>query len=254
MKPLRRERIIRYGQTGVWLSQSKEYSNWLTESTSSLFWLSGIPGAGKTVLTTAVIDDLLLRHSAGQTSVRFFFCEYDNQTTLLARAVLGCLARQCLSEENLSNSIEAKIQALIAGTLPEAEALKNILQEIADTSGTYFIVIDGLDECSLEERQNILKILKKIALSSSSVLKIFLSSRQDVGMELERIFGSYYHRTMDCKENCADIGMYVENAIEERTSTGQLAVGDPNLLVAIRNALVDGAHGMSVQMGFVLSH
>jgi len=252
VKPLRRERVKRYGQTSVWLSKSKEYSDWLTDSLFPLFWLSGIPGAGKTVLATAIIDNLLLRHSPGQRQILLLRVRQFNNSTY--QTVLGCLARQCLSEEKLSDSLEARIQALVEGTLPEAEALKDLLQEIVEISGTDFIVIDGFNECSLEECQKILKVLKKIALSSPSMLKIFISSRQEVGMELEQIFGSYYHRTADCRENYADIGRYIETALEEKASTGQLVVVDPKLLVTIHNALVEGAHGMSVQAGFVLSH
>ncbi len=218
----------------------------MADPDSSLFWLSGIPGAGKTVLTAAIIDDLSLRCQPSQTGVSLFFCEYDNQTTLLTRTILGCLARQYLTVETLSGSLEVKIRALIKGTLSEVDALKDLLQENLGAPGTHFIVIDGFDECSLEDRDTILDVFRRITASSSSVLKIFLSSRQDVRMNIERTFMSCYHRTMSCTELYADIATYIELAIEEKISSRQLSVGDPNLLPVIHHALTEGAHGMSV--------
>lgn len=218
----------------------------MADPDSSLFWLSGIPGAGKTVLTAAMIDDLSLRRQPSQTGVSFFFCEYDYQTTLLARTILGCLARQNLTVETLSDSLEAKIWALIEGTPTDVDVLKDILQESLSAPGTHFIVIDGFDECSLQDLDTILEAFQWITASRSSVLKIFLSSRQDVRMNIARKFISYYHRIMSCTELDADIATYIEVAIEEKISSRQLSVGDPNLLPVIYHALTEGAHGMSV--------
>ncbi|RYP68408.1 hypothetical protein DL771_006672 [Monosporascus sp. 5C6A] len=43
--------------TGKWLLDSEEYQNWLNASKQTLFY-PGIPGAGKTILASIVIDDL----------------------------------------------------------------------------------------------------------------------------------------------------------------------------------------------------
>lgn len=216
----------------------------MADPDSSLFWLSGIPGAGKTVLTAAIIDDLSLRRQPSQTGVRFFFCEYDNQTTLLTRNILGCLARQHLTVETLSDSLEARIRTLIEGTLSDVDALKDLLQESLGTLGTHFIVIDGFDECSVQDRNMILGVLNRITQTSSSVLKMFLSSRQDVATNIEQIFDSYYYKQIDCAELHADIATYIEVALEEKIFCRQLVVGDPNLLAVIHRALTEGAHGM----------
>ncbi|ESZ94138.1 hypothetical protein SBOR_5492 [Sclerotinia borealis F-4128] len=41
-----------------WLLNSKEYTEWRWSSLSSIFWLSGIAGSGKSFLVSSVIDDL----------------------------------------------------------------------------------------------------------------------------------------------------------------------------------------------------
>ncbi|EEB95754.1 hypothetical protein MPER_05225, partial [Moniliophthora perniciosa FA553] len=44
--------------TGQWLLQSQIYNEWKNDSTSSLLWLHGIPGAGKSKLVSIAVEDL----------------------------------------------------------------------------------------------------------------------------------------------------------------------------------------------------
>lgn len=59
--PLKRERKKRYGSTSHWISATKKYDKWLRDNSYATFWLSGILCSGKSVLTAAVVDDLLGR-------------------------------------------------------------------------------------------------------------------------------------------------------------------------------------------------
>ena len=43
--------------TGTWITRSDEYQEWKNGS-SRLFWLHGIPGAGKTILFSYVVEDI----------------------------------------------------------------------------------------------------------------------------------------------------------------------------------------------------
>lgn len=44
--------------SGQWLLNNRAYSYWRASPVSSVLWLHGIPGSGKTELATSVIDDL----------------------------------------------------------------------------------------------------------------------------------------------------------------------------------------------------
>src|SRR5947209_377555 len=48
----------RQAGTGQWLLKSTEYQTWLNSGKQTLF-CPGIPGAGKTILTSIVVDDLI---------------------------------------------------------------------------------------------------------------------------------------------------------------------------------------------------
>ena len=60
---------------------------------------------------------------------------------------------------------------------------------VADISQPHYIVIDGLDECSKSDQDEILAVLCAVSLSSQST-KIFLASREDVGKEIHQAFES----------------------------------------------------------------
>ncbi|PMD13353.1 hypothetical protein NA56DRAFT_424133 [Hyaloscypha hepaticicola] len=42
-------------QTGRWFTEGENFSNWL-EQPNSLLWLHGIPGSGKTILCSEIIE------------------------------------------------------------------------------------------------------------------------------------------------------------------------------------------------------
>ena len=52
--------------TGQWLLDSEEYQEWLKTKKQTLF-CPGIPGAGKTILTSIVVNDLNERFSGDST-------------------------------------------------------------------------------------------------------------------------------------------------------------------------------------------
>src|SRR4051794_26026815 len=75
--------------TGQWLLNSEEFQTWLNASKTTLF-CPGIPGAGKTILTSIVIEDLYERYeTAGMAYIYFDFRHLEEQrmTVLLASLV-----------------------------------------------------------------------------------------------------------------------------------------------------------------------
>ena len=210
--PLRRERKKRYGKTGLWLSECREYQDWLHDDKFGFFWLSGILGSGKTVLTTAVIDDLLNQPSQKHIHVAFFLCQHDNAASLEARTILGCLLRQFLTVENMSDAVENQLLQLSKGSSSDPEALDSLFSELLDAVRTDspVIVIDAFDEVPRSERDVLLSILSQAWSFTRSCVKILISSRQDIRRELETTFPDQYRRTMSCSEVDTDITTYID--------------------------------------------
>jgi hypothetical protein len=226
------------------MAENKHFKDWLNDTKYDPFWLSGILGSGKSVVCAATLDHLLCMSRSGNDHIAFFFCQFDNADSLMARTILGALIRQCLSADALSQTVEAKLIKVFKGVSPGAEDLEEIFLEVARTSKAIRIVIDGLDECSRPARMVVLKLLHRLILSSESIVKVFLSSRDSMIGDIATVFDTCQQLTMDCEEARADISLYVNGIIEEKIEAGELEVGSVQLVQDIRNALVQESSGM----------
>ncbi|KAH8592594.1 hypothetical protein B0O99DRAFT_743497 [Bisporella sp. PMI_857] len=247
---LKRIRKKRYCTTSSWLRETKAFKDWLNDTNSSTLWLSGILGSGKSVVTAAAIDDLLCRPWKSNDHISFFFCEFDNASSLTAWTILGTLIRQCLSTNTLSKAIEDRLKELFKDLPPDAEDLEPLLHDIAATSGTMIFVIDGFDECAGSDGILVLRILHHFISSSRSTIKIFLSSRENVIGDIARTFDISQHVAMDCDEASTDIPTYVNSVVAEKIENGELIIGNIRLIQDIQNALVKGANGMFLWVAF----
>jgi hypothetical protein len=62
--------------TGQWLLDSPEFQTWLNTENQTLF-CPGIPGAGKTILTSIVVEELTTRFSNDPTiGIAYIYCNF----------------------------------------------------------------------------------------------------------------------------------------------------------------------------------
>ena len=176
----------------------------------------------------------------------FFFCQFDNAASLTARTILRSLTKQCLNAENMPKTVEARLAKLFNNGPPDLDDLEALFVDQITTSKSRSIIIDGIDECAIVERNVLFTALRKVADRSSRRFKIFIASRPQVGLEIERFFKFYHHKSMDSPAVHADISRYIKNVLEEKRDGGDLKVVHPELIAEIEDALVSGAQGMLV--------
>lgn len=235
----------------LWLSDTPEFRSWLDEP-KAVFWLSGIMGSGKTITTTAVLDALLTRQNPGPCIV-FFFCQHDNEKSLRARTVLCSLARQLLTIDSLSSEMEE----LLTGSLSQISVDPANLQKIfagvvrwrSSIDKDLRIVIDGFDEMAIHERSIVLQALRALWTAAETHVGVFLSSREDAGYEMRKIFSppqTILSKRMSCKEASEDIATYTHFSLQERLNGGDISFTDNDLIKDVEEALINGANGMYV--------
>jgi hypothetical protein len=70
--------------TGQWFLESAEYREWLDADGKTLF-CPGIPGAGKTILSSIVINDLHTRFSDNpKIGIAYIYCMEESPTSISA--------------------------------------------------------------------------------------------------------------------------------------------------------------------------
>lgn len=239
-----------------WLLKKKEFEEWMKASTSSILWLHGIPGSGKSMLVCHVIEYLKHRAQQRQDSapIAYFYCarninepERADPTELL-RNILEQLCsldaetpiRKPLSNAYLARKKEAR------GRKPEKlnlEETVDIILEVLETNPAT-IVIDGLDECDPIKRNDLLLALQKIITESNSIVKVFVSSRDDHDLvhHLVNSPNLYIHAA----DNTEDIMMFIRSRVQGAIRDGKLLCGrvSDRLKDIIIGRLIKEANGM----------
>ncbi|KAF8249261.1 ankyrin [Wilcoxina mikolae CBS 423.85] len=201
--------------TGAWLLRRPDFNAWRNSDKSTLLWLYGNPGAGKTKLTA-----------------------------LLAQSKGGPLLPPCVSE------YDKQEQRGFSGSL-DLQKTVNLIVECANIYPRIIIVIDTLDECLIEDpvdrcsqntRAALFEALDTIQQRTQSLVHIFVSSRRDI----RRQFVSVPNVSIQATDNANDIECFVTEEVGRCIDKEKLLGGDVSdeLRDEIISKLVEQADGM----------
>lgn len=248
--------------TGIWLLERREFKDWQKQTSNdfAIFWLHGIPGSGKSKLTSLIIQTLLDQNGAVSTRppLAYFYCskKSGDPRTSNPKDILLALLRQLTGGDSslpLRGSVareyrrrkdEAKDLGAQISRLDFDEIVKHILDITIDHPIT--IVIDALDEADDPERGELCDALEQIAKESQRRVRIFISSRND-GDIVDR-FGKYLNIGIEEKSNHDDIRNFVEYKTNQAIDTKTLLRGkvSSKLRDEIVDTLSSKAQGMYV--------
>ncbi|KIX99306.1 uncharacterized protein Z520_04882 [Fonsecaea multimorphosa CBS 102226] len=220
------------------------YTYWIQSTASSVLWITGILGSGKTVLTASVVQEVSIRFP--DALVCYFFCSHDDAESLKAETIIGCLARQLLSL--LNPDVFGSVDTIGPGALDTDEIVASTLRMLPQNE-QIFVVVDGLDECNEIELDILFEYLGRL-LKSDHHFHIFCSSRTDLHTRYGTALQPHHHLPLPVQN--PEIAQYIEHALEDRLETGDLCLGDPDIILAIRHALLEGSHGMFLWVVFQL--
>ncbi|KIM28668.1 hypothetical protein M408DRAFT_8505 [Serendipita vermifera MAFF 305830] len=244
--------------SGNWLLTDAAFREWKTSGT--IFWLRGIPGSGKTKLTSTVINHLMT--SEENHTVAYFYCIRDTKQPKKAdpEQILRAILKQLvILLPGLSNSIKAKYEmerkaGKDHGSIRHLtlEECTNFIVELA-TNRPVTIAIDALDECkeskyqpsesSHTNRQDLLKHIDKMIAAKPGNVRVFVSSRNDE--DIVHRLNNYPNITINASQNGPDILRFIKEGVDQLLGDkGHLWRSDERLKEDIVNALNDRADGM----------
>lgn len=237
---------LRHPNTGSWLIDSHGMTEWLSNPGSKL-WLSGIPGAGKTVLAAAAIQKALLqsyRAPQGDIGVAFFFCDYKNKETWRPVGVLGAIVAQLARQKQEAfELLKAYYEELHPQRALEKAAdpdeLRATIERMAGFFKQVIVVVDGLDECG-DHTEDVVDVLSELATSADNITMALFSRHEfDIKVKLE---GDFQH--INIAASTGDIELYVAAEMETRIRTGRLGIVSARVKDEIKEKLVHEAKGM----------
>ncbi|KAL8661075.1 MAG: hypothetical protein Q9202_005947 [Teloschistes flavicans] len=198
--------------TGRWLLESNEYKAWI-DGLDPLLFCPGIPGAGKTFITSIVIKDLHKRlGSDPEIGIAYLFLNYKRQAEQTLEKLTASLLKQLL-RGRLSSF--AAIESLYEKhtrkqTRPSLSELQGALVMVSSQMPRIFILIDAADECTMSSvRSAFLKDV--IALQSQGNIGVFVTSRF-----LPEITSVFQGRpSIEIRATEGDVKRYLENHMVE---------------------------------------
>jgi hypothetical protein len=173
----------RQAGTGTWFIESNLYANWKANPNSFL-WLHGIPGCGKTILSSTIIEDILNHcHHGPINAVIYFYFDFNDaekqQYEKMMRSLITQLSLRCTS---MPRALATLFSSCMNGERqPTSDALLTTLQQMIQEFDEIFVILDALDEC--KERQELLEDINRIARWKIATLHILATSRRQKDIE-----------------------------------------------------------------------
>jgi hypothetical protein len=235
----------RQANTGLLLLESAKFSEW-KERTASRLWLYGIPGCGKTILSSTVVEHLLQYcHDNTNIVTAYFYFDFNDTQKQDPELMLRSLLCQLLQRSVvIPKGVDALFSSCENGQRkPSSHALLQVTKEAAQEFTQVYVILDALDECT--QRSELMDMLETVAGWQLDNLHLLMTSRKE--RDIERSLEEYIREedTVCLQRDVVDkdIQRYIQQRL--RVDKG-LAKWNRDAVVRqeIEDALMGGARGM----------
>ncbi|KAL6911038.1 putative ankyrin repeat protein [Trichoderma evansii] len=205
-----------------WFLREKQFLSWKDSNESSILWIRGSAGQGKTVLAKFLLDHLESATSdpgSKPTVIYFFFYDQDQSLRTVDGALRSLIKQLILHRHGHAFQAISEKFDIESPVIPEY-ILWRVLDELLRTPifGTIYCVFDALDECRDDSPTTRLPDFFSKLIKSSSVnkptniiIKALMISRPTV--ELSRVLEQ--RPFIHLKANPQDLEAFIRSQIEK---------------------------------------
>lgn len=235
----------RYKGTGCWfLDSNKPFKEWKSGLRQCL-WLHGIPGCGKTVLSSTIVEHLQLHQDESSSTVLHFFFDFNDAKKQsvdgFTRSLVGQLYLRCQASRK---ELDVLFSSCSDGChQPTTESLFETFLRMLQYINCVQIVIDALDEC--KARKELISWMERICAIKQADVRLLATSRREEELESgigrwlnEENFISIQRELVD-----SDIRVYIRGTLHGDNDFLRWE-SKPDVLEEIEIKLVEKANGM----------
>jgi hypothetical protein len=171
----------RHQGTGAWFVDGQAFADW-NERSNSFLWLHGIPGCGKTILSSTIIEHLKSVTASDQVLLYFYFDFNDsNKQTLenMLRSLVDQLYKRHVdSREPLDQLWYSHRES---DHLFSKKSLGDVLLAMLSKFNNVSIVLDALDESTT--RSDLLAWMRDVTEDECFAGRILVTARREEDIE-----------------------------------------------------------------------
>ncbi|KAN0130459.1 hypothetical protein V8E53_011722 [Lactarius tabidus] len=234
--------------TANWFFRGSLFEEW--KSTGSLLWIHGKPGSGKSVLCSAVIQDIMTLRDAGRATVAYFYFDFRDTDKQNRRNLLLSLLSQISARSDLCCDILHRVFVTHdnGAHKPTDDVLIQCLKESLASSIDLliYIIMDAIDECQNtfgmpSPRELVLDLVKELVELSLHHLHVCVMSRPEIDVRavlepLTSLRVSLHDETGQKK----DIIDYIISVVHSDTRMCKWREQDQNLVIETLSEKADG--------------
>ncbi|KAF8535211.1 hypothetical protein BDD12DRAFT_753206, partial [Trichophaea hybrida] len=207
-----------------WLWTHDQYIRWSTSNDSSLLYIKGKPGSGKSTVAKFFKDNLLKKAPKNAIIASFFYSfrqgEHEKSHYYMLRSILYDILYQDESFFYLFQMEYRKYQAKCherrGADLSKwhYDSLKKILLSLGNDPRDkhLYLIIDAVDESNETDRKNIFDLMFRLFSKEACTVKVFIASRPVVDFEDTAKFSSLSYYTIRMQDtNKRDIENFVSS-------------------------------------------
>ncbi|CCT65374.1 related to ankyrin [Fusarium fujikuroi IMI 58289] len=233
------ERSKKAPGTCQWFFNSPEYQSW-TQNKSQVLFCPGIAGAGKSVLASAVIENLHARFQPNSsTAIVHIYCRYNRVDQQTFDELWASILRQLC--ERLSPLPECITQVYNQykpqRVKPPRERSLSVLKSVSSLFSKVFLVVDALDEWRAEDHAGLYSLPGELLFLHRKLSINLLATSRPLPL-ITNHFSNYPSLSIIAQQE--DIDAYVDNfGWPESSCIGKIP-GLRNMVKEIMSRLVKG--------------
>ena len=205
--------IQREEGTGLWLLESDSFRSWIDGNAKTLF-CPGIPGAGKTIITSVVVDFLSTEFQAhSNVGIAYLYCSYNRHKEQRFIDLMSCLLLQLMKAQSEPPGYVADRcrRHMQKSTRPSSREIIDAIHFVVAESDRTFIIIDALDECSNEDGTRDMLLEEIAKLQQTFSVALFATSRSLPGIASK--FQTKHCMSLEIRASDKDVRKYLERHI-----------------------------------------
>ncbi len=223
--------------TGTWILDDPTFKSWLAGQ-DGVLWCRGIPGAGKTVLTSIIIDHLVKFFETENVGVAWIYLNYREKDLQTIENIFASLLRQLIQQGgSVTEAMITSIGVSWREGKPSLAAYKNMLQKALQQYSKTIIVIDALDESRSQDlRKDLVSELRNLR----PTISLLITSRPL--RDIHDILGDA--RQIEILARSEDVKKYLDSKMQANENLRKLVDADPAVQKVIEKLLTRSDDGM----------